>query len=211
MFMLKGVEETAGTREEQKAQYDLMVTSADALLADTYNPALITEITPWLLKMKYMGQRGHYCGTQRGHFLYERHVFITLVVSAFTELDVALDVIKKAKLSRYITHNKAEYYSLIQAIRDKGTDNAEEWEAWILFMLKGVEETAGTREEQKAQYDLMVTSADALLADTYNPALITEITPWLLKMKYMGQRGQKMVEMWNNLEQNDAEIGRAHV
>ena len=33
------------------------------------------------------------------------------------------------------------YYSLIQAIRDKGTDNAEEWEAWILFMLKGVEET----------------------------------------------------------------------
>lgn len=63
----------------------------------------------------------------------------------------------------------------------------------------------GTREEQKAQYDLMVTSADALLADTYNPALITEITPWLLKMKYMGQRGQKMVEMWNNLEQNDAE------
>lgn len=63
----------------------------------------------------------------------------------------------------------------------------------------------GTREEQKAQYDLMVTSADALLADTYNTALITEITPWLLKMKYMGQRGQKMVEMWNNLEQNDAE------
>lgn len=63
----------------------------------------------------------------------------------------------------------------------------------------------GTREEQKAQYDLMVTSADALLADTYNPALITEITPWLLKMKYMGQRGQKMVEMWNNLELNDAE------
>lgn len=63
----------------------------------------------------------------------------------------------------------------------------------------------GTREEQKAQYDLMVTAADALLADTYNPALITEITPWLLKMKYMGQRGQKMVEMWNNLEQNDAE------
>lgn len=45
-------------------------------------------------------------------------------------------------LSRYITHNKAEYYSLIQAIRDKGTDNAEEWEAWILFILKGVEETA---------------------------------------------------------------------
>ena len=45
-------------------------------------------------------------------------------------------------LSRYITHNKGEYYRLIQAIRDKNTDNAKEWEAWILFMLKGVEETA---------------------------------------------------------------------
>lgn len=45
-------------------------------------------------------------------------------------------------LSRYITHNKGEYYRLIQAIRDKITDNAAEWEAWILFMLKGVEVTA---------------------------------------------------------------------
>lgn len=45
-------------------------------------------------------------------------------------------------LSRYITHNKGEYYRLIQAIRDKNNDNAVEWEAWILFMLKGVEETA---------------------------------------------------------------------
>ena len=42
-------------------------------------------------------------------------------------------------LSRYVTHNKGEYYRLIQAIRDKNTDNAAEWEAWILFMLKGVE------------------------------------------------------------------------
>ncbi len=45
-------------------------------------------------------------------------------------------------LSRYITHNKGEYYRLIQAIRDKNEDNADEWEAWILFMLKGIEETA---------------------------------------------------------------------
>ncbi|MDE5988063.1 MAG: Fic family protein [Duncaniella sp.] len=45
-------------------------------------------------------------------------------------------------LSRYITHNKGEYYRLIQAIRDKNDDNAAEWELWILFMLKGVEETA---------------------------------------------------------------------
>lgn len=45
-------------------------------------------------------------------------------------------------LSRYITHNKKKYYKLIQDIRDKNSDNADEWEAWILFILKGIEETA---------------------------------------------------------------------
>ena len=45
-------------------------------------------------------------------------------------------------LSRYITHNKGEYYRLIQEIRDKNKNNSAEWIAWILFMLKGVEVTA---------------------------------------------------------------------
>ena len=45
-------------------------------------------------------------------------------------------------LSRYITHNKGSYYKYIQAIRDKEGDNTKEWEEWILFMLKGIEETA---------------------------------------------------------------------
>ena len=45
-------------------------------------------------------------------------------------------------LSRYITIHKAQYYQLIQAIRDNAPDNHSDWEAWILFMLRGVEETA---------------------------------------------------------------------
>lgn len=40
-------------------------------------------------------------------------------------------------LSRYIIQNKTDYYRLLQAVRD---DN--KWEEWLLFMLKGVEETA---------------------------------------------------------------------
>ncbi len=40
-------------------------------------------------------------------------------------------------LSRYITQNKAEYYRLLQAVRESA-----EWEAWLLYMIKGVEETA---------------------------------------------------------------------
>ena len=59
-------------------------------------------------------------------------------------------------LSRYITHNKGEYYRLIQAIRDKNEDNAAQWEDWILFMLKGIEETAiETTRLVKGIYKLM--------------------------------------------------------
>lgn len=40
-------------------------------------------------------------------------------------------------LSRYINRNKADYYRLLQQVRDTG-----EWEAWILWILQGVEQTA---------------------------------------------------------------------
>ena len=40
-------------------------------------------------------------------------------------------------LSRYIIRNKAEYYHQIQSVRDNGN-----WEDWVLFMLKGIDETA---------------------------------------------------------------------
>lgn len=40
-------------------------------------------------------------------------------------------------LSRYINVNKADYYRLLQEVRDN--DN---WEDWILFMLEGVEQTS---------------------------------------------------------------------
>lgn len=45
-------------------------------------------------------------------------------------------------LSWYITHNKAEYYERIQAIRNATGDNSAQWEEWILYMLRGVEQTA---------------------------------------------------------------------
>lgn len=40
-------------------------------------------------------------------------------------------------LSRYINQHKGEYYRLLQSVRD-----TLQWEPWILFMLKGVEQTA---------------------------------------------------------------------
>lgn len=40
-------------------------------------------------------------------------------------------------LSRYLIATKADYYRLLQSVRDTG-----EWEPWLLYMLKGVEQTA---------------------------------------------------------------------
>lgn len=40
-------------------------------------------------------------------------------------------------LSRYINQHKADYYRLLQAVREDG-----DWEAWLLFMLEGIEQTA---------------------------------------------------------------------
>lgn len=40
-------------------------------------------------------------------------------------------------LSRYIIHNKGDYYRLLREVTE-----TDEWETWLIFMLKGVAETA---------------------------------------------------------------------
>lgn len=44
-------------------------------------------------------------------------------------------------LSRYITRNKADYYKLIQAVRDNDGD-IKDWRNWVMFILKGIEVTS---------------------------------------------------------------------
>lgn len=46
-------------------------------------------------------------------------------------------------LSRHITRHKADYYRLLQAVRDSN-GAAADWQAWLLFMLAAVAETAET-------------------------------------------------------------------
>ncbi len=54
-------------------------------------------------------------------------------------------------LSAYIIKHKSEYYRLLQLVRDEGN-----WEEWILFLLKGVEQVAeGTTYRVKAIAELM--------------------------------------------------------
>ena len=77
-------------------------------------------------------------------------------------------------LSRYINHNKAEYYKRLQDVRDKG-----EWENWILFILKGIEVTADeTINFVKGLYNLMLKHKHKIrtnLPSVYSQDLINNI------------------------------------
>ncbi len=44
-------------------------------------------------------------------------------------------------LSRWITGRKGDYYRLLQAVRDT-CGSADAWEAWLLYMIRGVAQTA---------------------------------------------------------------------
>lgn len=57
-------------------------------------------------------------------------------------------------LSRYINRHKADYYRLLQNVRDTG-----DWEAWLLWMLEGVTQTA-------RQTTLLITEIKALMQIT---------------------------------------------
>jgi Fic family protein len=46
-------------------------------------------------------------------------------------------------LSRYIIRHKAAYYTLLRGVTER-----QEWEPWLLYLLKGVEDTAGWTTER---------------------------------------------------------------
>lgn len=77
-------------------------------------------------------------------------------------------------LSRFINHNKTDYYKYLQAVRDTG-----DWETWILFILKGIEVTADeTINFVKGLYDLMLKHKHRIrtnLPSVYSQELINNI------------------------------------
>ena len=54
-------------------------------------------------------------------------------------------------ISRYIVRNKQEYYRLLQAVRDHGT-----WEEWVIFIIRGVAETARETSELISQMKVLM-------------------------------------------------------
>jgi len=64
-------------------------------------------------------------------------------------------------LSRYIVRNKAEYYQRLQGVRDRG-----DWESWVLYMLRAVEETSRqTIAQVRGIRDLMQSTKQRLRSE----------------------------------------------
>ena len=78
-------------------------------------------------------------------------------------------------LSRFITHNKGEYYRLLQAVRDKNTDNANEWKEWIVFILRGIEETARQTTSMVREISVMMSEYKAILRPLFGSAYKHEL------------------------------------
>lgn len=82
-------------------------------------------------------------------------------------------------LSRYIIQNKADYYRLL-----KGVTNDQAWSDWIMFILRGVEETCNwTTEKIKAIRELMEHTAE--FTQTSLPKIYTwELVELLFRQPY---------------------------
>ncbi len=63
-------------------------------------------------------------------------------------------------LSRYIIRQKTDYYRGLQAVRETGA-----WESWLLYLLRGVEETARETLERVEGIRLLMTEVKQRLRD----------------------------------------------
>lgn len=63
-------------------------------------------------------------------------------------------------LSSFIIQNKGDYYRLLQEVRTKNN-----WEGWILYMLKGIEQTAQSTIEQINKINLLFSETQKLVQD----------------------------------------------
>lgn len=77
-------------------------------------------------------------------------------------------------LSRYFIRNKAEYYTLLQRVRDNNL-----WEEWILYVLKGIEQTATQTIELVKGISLLMIQYKQdmrpLLGKAYNHELLNNL------------------------------------
>ncbi len=60
-------------------------------------------------------------------------------------------------------------------------------------------------EKVRTEFDLLVSSADQLLATSESPELMAEITPWVKVMRYVGERGQLLCNLFDHINNEKPE------
>ncbi len=82
-------------------------------------------------------------------------------------------------LSRYIIQNKQNYYQLLHNVTAKG-----EWEAWVLYILQGVEETANWTTAKIAAIKALFEDTCAHVAKNANKIYTYELVSLIFELPY---------------------------
>lgn len=121
-----------------------------------------------------------------GHYQFEAiHPFIDgngrsgRILNILFFLHAKLLEIPVLYLSRYIIQNKADYYRLLRGVTEK-----EDWEPWLLYVLRGVEETANwTTSRVLAIRDLFEVTAERCRAEM-GPGYSKELIELIFRQAY---------------------------
>lgn len=93
-------------------------------------------------------------------------------------------------LSKYINNNKQKYYQLIQNIHDEG-----DWESWILFILKGIEEMSESSLKTLKSINKLFQDIDNKIKDNEPTIYSRELTELIFNNFYT--RIKDVIEIMN--------------
>lgn len=82
-------------------------------------------------------------------------------------------------LSRFIIENKSEYYRLLRSVTENGA-----WEAWVLYMLKGVAETAKITEKRVNEISALFEKTRATVRERAPKAYSKELVELIFRQAY---------------------------
>lgn len=82
-------------------------------------------------------------------------------------------------LSAYIIDNKTDYYRLLQEVRTKGN-----WEAWLIYILKGIEQTANETIKQVNEINQLFSKTQDLVKKNAPKSYSKELVELLFEHPY---------------------------
>lgn len=118
-----------------------------------------------------------------------------------TSWEAALEYLmpENTEAFRFFCENNVDLGPNVHGLR-RMNESPEFVEAKAIFDSKIASDRQSAYKAVGEQFNKFVTTTETLLATDEAPALISEIEPWILAMKYMGQKGVSIIEMNNAIE-----------